>query len=72
MVLCSFSHVRAEDFDITYKVITRASRDGQEDSCGQTDESGNPVQYCRICGGVRAVAAACDKRSSCLSFDMEA
>jgi hypothetical protein len=63
-------HVRAQDN--TYTVIPRAVWNDLEDDCGQTDASGNPVKYCRICGGVRAVAAACDKRDSCKSFDMEA
>jgi hypothetical protein len=66
------SHVCAENFDIKYNVIARVVQDGKEDSCGQTDASGTPVDYCRICGGLRAVAAACDKRPSCKSFDMEA
>lgn len=52
VVLClglgTFLHVRAEDFDIKYTIIAQAVHDGEEDPCGQTDASGNPVEYCRI------------------------
>lgn len=54
-----------------YALRTRTSIIGNDINCGQTDYNGKQQSFCRISGGVTAVADACDANPACKSFVME-
>lgn len=54
-----------------YAVKTRTSIIGNDIDCGKTDYNGKPESFCKVSGGVTAVADACDSNPKCKSFVME-
>lgn len=53
-----------------YAVTLRRSTKNQELDCGFVDEYNRRVPYCKVCGGVEAVASQCDANPKCVAFDM--
>ena len=44
---------------------------GNEIDCKYKDYDGKYQPFCKVCGGVEAVANSCSANPSCKSFDME-
>lgn len=45
---------------LDYRFIGRTTAPGNDINCNQKDYNGKVMTYCKICGGVAAVADACD------------
>ena len=58
-------------FTDSYKLSQRTSVPGNEIDCKYKDDKGQYQKFCKVCGGVEAVATSCSANPSCKSFDME-
>jgi hypothetical protein len=55
----------------SYKMTSRTSIPGNDINCNQKNDKGVVLKFCKVCGGVSAVAKSCSANPNCKAFDME-